>query len=104
MRKTQPNEIWQVDLIGRLSGTNGKNKFIFTAVDHFTKFMEAKVIEDKEATSMVNFMEELIIRKHVIPESIMSDNGLEFANKQITKLKDEYKFNWIFIHQDTIRQ
>ena len=43
---------------------------------------------------------------HGIPKRILSDNGLEFKNDQITKLCNELNFEWNFSsprHHETVR-
>lgn len=96
IKTTKPNEMWQVDLIGRIQGQDGKNKFIFTAVDHYTKYLEAAVMETKEAKITVGMIRKLILEKHGIPKTILSDNGLEFNNDQIRQLTEEYGFKWLY--------
>lgn len=73
-----------------------KNKFIFTAIDHFSKWMEAKIINSKEKEEIAKCIEELIIKKHGIPKRIMTDNGKEFKNSTCGELKRKYNFEWTF--------
>lgn len=62
-----PNELWVCDLIGRLETKSKQNKFIFVAIDHFTKWVESKVIVNKTAKAVKDAVEELIILMHGIP-------------------------------------
>ncbi|KAF9756187.1 Retrovirus-related Pol polyprotein from transposon, partial [Nosema granulosis] len=90
-----PNHLWEVDLMGKTTDDEGP-KLIFVAIDHFTKWVETKVIERKTAGEISKAVEELIIRKHGIPTKILSDNGLEFDNKQIRCIGEKYNFEWVF--------
>lgn len=95
IKTTRPNEIWEVDLIGRIQNKN-KNKFIFMAIDHFTKWIETRVITQKDSNTIYKCIKELIINKHGVPNMILSDNGCEFINNKINQLKEEYNFEWSY--------
>lgn len=89
---TQPNEMWVCDLIGRIPIDNSKtntNIFIFVAIDHYTKWVETKLMYDKSAQSVLQAIKELIIEKHGIPKRLLSDSGLEFANQQLRHYTNE---------------
>lgn len=92
IRTERPNQLWQCDLIGRLTSHDGSNKFIFVAVDHYSKWVEAKIINRKTGIEIKEAIEDLIIKKHGIPETLLTDNGLEFRNSHITDLSKKYKF------------
>lgn len=100
----RPNELWEADLIGPLID-NGRAKYILTAVDHYSKWLETKILENKNADSVGKAIEELILRKHGTPKRILTDKGLEFDNKQVQKLTEEYGFEWAFsspYHHQTV--
>jgi hypothetical protein len=46
-------EIWEVDLLGRIQNKDGSNKFILVAIDHFTKWVEATIISNKNEELVV---------------------------------------------------
>ncbi|MGL5707191.1 MAG: integrase, partial [Aeromonas sp.] len=92
---TRPNQLWQCDLIGRLKNEEGKNKFIFVAIDHYSKWTEACVLDRKSAQLTAEAVQKLIIDKHGSPESILSDNGLEFCNGQIKEICGKYSIEWL---------
>lgn len=100
-----PNELWEVDLIGRIPGKDGQNDFIFIAIDHYTKWMETRKLKNKSSSVILKAIQELIIDKHGIPNRILSDNGLEFKNEQVAKLCEELNFKWDFSsprHHETV--
>ncbi|KAF9752794.1 Retrovirus-related Pol polyprotein from transposon 17.6, partial [Nosema granulosis] len=76
---SRTNELWEIDLVGRLND-RGTNKFIVVCIDHYSKWVETKVILQKTAGEIARAVEELIIARHGVPERILSDCGLEFNN------------------------
>lgn len=92
-------------MIGRIKGGNNKNKFIFIAIDHYTKWLETKVLENKSSIKTVEAIEELIIKRHGIPSKILTDNGLEFKNSYIDALTRKYNIEWQYNspgHHETV--
>ncbi|KAI5150401.1 hypothetical protein ENBRE01_1475 [Enteropsectra breve] len=100
IKANEVNEMWEIDLIGRIPGRNGSNKFIFVAKDVYCKWIEAKVVNEKSAESIKQCIQDLIIRKHGIPKKILTDNGLEFKNKECQELAHRYKIEWAFNSPD----
>ncbi|MGL5691848.1 MAG: hypothetical protein ACRDD8_13650, partial [Bacteroidales bacterium] len=49
----------------------------------------------KSAQLTADAVQKLIIDKHGSPESILSDNGLEFCNNQIKDICDKYSIAWL---------
>ena len=62
------------------------NRYILVAVDHFTRWTEAKATTDKSASSIAQFIVEDIIFKHGAPAIIQSDNGTEFNNEVVQNM------------------
>ncbi|MGL5772511.1 MAG: reverse transcriptase domain-containing protein, partial [Bacteroidales bacterium] len=98
-----PNQIWQLDLIGRILDVKGKGLFIFTAQDLHTKWVEAMILRDKSGKSIMEAINKTIITKHGKPETIYTDNGKEFVNKELTKFclekKIEQKVSAAYYHK-----
>jgi transposase InsO family protein len=61
------------------------DKYIFLAVDHFTKFAFARAIADKSAGTLERTISALL---DVIPrpKKVLSDNGSEFRNQLVVAL------------------
>lgn len=87
------NELWEIDLIGPLKGSDEKNKYILVAIDHFSKWVEAKILKEKTAINTCQAINE-IIEKNGSPTTILTDNGLEFKNKHINELQTKYGMSW----------
>ena len=62
-----------LDLIGPLCESN-KKKYIISCIDYFSKFVEAKAIENKTAVEVATFIYELICRYGVFDITI-TDQG-----------------------------
>jgi transposase InsO family protein len=68
-----------VDLTGPMDAPIGREKiYIATAIDYLTKWVEAKIIPNKEATTTANFFKEEILARHGCPQIVITDNGQEW--------------------------
>lgn len=65
------------DIVGPLRKTINGNKYIFLAIDHYSKWCEAKVIFDHTTTITTKFLEEEIICRYKVLKFILIDNGGE---------------------------
>ncbi|KAF9760555.1 Transposon Tf2-6 polyprotein, partial [Nosema granulosis] len=92
---TRPNDIWELDLIGRIPTKNG-NKFVFVAIDHFSKWIETKVIPNKSERTITSCIIELILKRHGTPNRIITDCGLEFKNRCVQALAKKEGIEWNF--------
>ena len=78
-----------MDIIGPLPKTERGNRYILTIVDHFTKHVEAYLLQDQEAVSVARvFLNEFVLR-YGVPYVIHTDQGTNFESnlfKEICKL------------------
>src|SRR3954471_19564576 len=79
-----------IDVMGPLPRTMTGKRYIVVAVDHFTKWVEVKAIEEADAQTIVPFIYESIICRHGIPQILSSDRGSEFVNELVTTLTRVY--------------
>jgi hypothetical protein len=68
-----------LDTIRPLPKTNKGNKYIFVAIDHYSKWCEAKAISDHTITTGTKFLEKYIIYKYGVPNFILINNGGEWS-------------------------
>ncbi|XP_063049345.1 KRAB-A domain-containing protein 2-like [Engraulis encrasicolus] len=69
-----------VDLIGPLQkSSKGGNRYLLTATDFFTKWVEARPIKKKQALLTSEAMMDIFLT-HGSPEVILTDRGREFWN------------------------
>ena len=73
---------------------NNKNKLVM--VDHLTRWPIAKVIPDKEATTVANAIFEKLIPEHDAPEVLLSNNGREFTNDTLAYVCQEFNIEQHF--------
>ena len=88
---TQPTEAWQhvsLDLMGPIGVTHTArgNRFILVALDLLTKGVELVAIPDKSAKTVAEALVETVFYRHGLPESLLTDRGLEFDNRYFLTL------------------
>jgi len=66
------------------------------AINHYSKWCEAKVVVDHDAKTTARFLEDEIIYKFRVPKYVLTDNGYEWVAKfeQLCK-------NYQIVHQNT---
>jgi transposase InsO family protein len=86
LQSIQVNEPWQtiaLDIVGPIR-TNGKNLYLFVAIDLFTKYCIAEVANTFDAARTCKFIFESIICVFGTPREILTDQGTNF-DAQLTK-------------------
>jgi hypothetical protein len=84
-----------IDVMGPLNITPNGKRYIVLAIDHFSKYIEARALEDADAQSIAVFIHDDIICRHCIPAIITSDRGTEFVNELIKTLTKAYRIHHI---------
>ena len=67
-----------VDLTGPITLGGTARRYVATAIDYLTKWVEARVINDKAAFTTATFFEEEILARHGCPQVVITDNGKEW--------------------------
>ncbi len=70
-----------LDTAGPLLETKSGNRYILVAIDHYSKWCEAKVVADHGARTAARFLEDEIICRYGVPKFVLTDNGGEWAAK-----------------------
>jgi hypothetical protein len=68
-----------LDTAGPLPETRTGNKYILVAIDHYSKWCEAKAVADHSAKTASRFLEDDIICRYGVPKFVLTDNGGEWA-------------------------
>jgi hypothetical protein len=68
-----------LDTAGPLPETKTRNKYILVAIDHYSKWCEAKAVANHSAKIASRFLENDIICRYGIPKFVLTDNGGEWA-------------------------
>eukprot|EP00253_Pinus_taeda_P016194 PITA_16194 len=92
----QTFEQWGLDIIGEITPQSSKqHKYILTATDYFTKWVEAIPLKTTNSKGIIEFIDQFIITRFGVPNALIFDNAsylsgnvmFEFAIKRGFKLK-----------------
>lgn len=84
---------WQrlyIDLLGPYPRSKAGNTSILIVLDQFSKFILLKPLRKASASEVVRFVEQEVFHVFGVPESIWSDNGVQFVGKEFKGLTDRY--------------
>ena len=90
-----PFQQWGLDFIREISPSSlGQHKWILTATDYFTKWIEA--IPTRRATDavIIQFLEENILSRFGVPRKIITDNVVAFKSKKWSTSVISIIFAW----------
>jgi hypothetical protein len=88
-----------MDITRPLPETKSGNKYIMVAIDHYSKWCEAKAVADHGAKTVTIFLEDDIICKYGVPKFVLTNNGGKWAAEFNVMCKD-YEIH----HQHTTPQ
>jgi hypothetical protein len=88
-----------LDTTGPLPKTKAGNKYILVAIDHYSKWCEAKAVVDHGAKTAARFMEDDLIYRYGVSRFILTDNGGEWGAEFETMCR-----NYAIHHQCTALQ
>lgn len=82
---------WGIDLIGKVNPYSNGHKYIFVAIDYFTKWVEAISTKSFKGKPIVDFIQNHIICRYGVPHEIISHNGSNFIGEETKELLEKYK-------------
>ncbi|KAM2617796.1 hypothetical protein TB1_034159 [Malus domestica] len=84
LTKPWPFRGWAMDVIGKITPSSGaaKHDWILVATDYFTKWVEVKSYAKLTSKDVCDFMEEHIVTRFGVPETIITDNGTIFTTER----------------------
>ncbi len=68
-----------LDTASPLPEIKSGNKYILVAINHYSKWCEAKAVADHGAKTTARFLEDDVICRYGVPKFILTDNGGEWA-------------------------
>jgi hypothetical protein len=77
-----------LDTAGPLLETRAGNKYILVAIDHYSKWCEAKAVADHRAKTATRFLEDDLICRYGVPRFVLMDNGGEWDAEFETMCRD----------------
>jgi hypothetical protein len=86
-------------MAGPLPETKSGNKYILVAIDHYSKWCEAKAVVDHGAKTAARFLEDDLICRYGVPKFILTNNRGEWGAEFDTMCKD-----YAIHHQHTAPQ
>jgi hypothetical protein len=75
-----PLQRWDIDIVGKLTPTQGNYTFTVIAVEYFTKWIEAKPLTNVSSATIKKFFWQNIICRYGVPRHITVDNAKYFDN------------------------
>jgi hypothetical protein len=85
-----PFQQWGLDFIGEIHPpSSGKHRWILTATDFFTKWIEAIPTRSASHKVIIGFLEDLITR-FGCPNKIVTDNAAAFGSEPLAKFCEQF--------------
>jgi len=79
-----PFQQWGLDFIGEIHpSSSGQHKWILTATDYFTKWIEAIPCRQANDSTIIQFLETNILSRFGYLEKIITDNTTAFKSKKM---------------------
>jgi hypothetical protein len=77
-----------LDTAWPLPETKAGNRYVLVAIDHYSKWCEAKAVADHGAKTAAKFLEDEVICRYGMPRFVLTDNGGEWAAEFDTMCND----------------
>jgi hypothetical protein len=77
---TWPFAVWGLDILGPFPRAQGGYRYLYVAINKFTKWVEVELVCTIPARSAVKFIRGLVCRLGV-PNCIITDNGIQFTSR-----------------------
>eukprot|EP00253_Pinus_taeda_P009901 PITA_09901 len=82
----QPFEQWGLEIIGEINPPSSKkHKYILTATDYFTKWVEAIPLKTRNSEEIIEFIDQFIITRFGVPTALVFDNASYFSGNSIAR-------------------
>jgi len=79
-----PFATWVMDILGPFPTATGERKYLFMAMDYFTKWVEAEAVASTTTVEVRKFIWRNIITRFGIPRAMIFDNSRQFDTSQLT--------------------
>ena len=70
--------MWGMDILGPLPMAPGRTKYLLVAIDYFTKWVEAKPLQEISTSEVEKFTWKHLICRYGLPYVIVTDSGTQF--------------------------
>lgn len=72
-----------MDILGPFPAASRQRRYIFVAVDYFTKWVKAEAVKGITTKDERNFIWKNVITRFGVPQSIVFDNGPQFETPKL---------------------
>jgi hypothetical protein len=87
-----PFQQWGLDFIGEIHPpSSGQHKWILTATDYFTKWIEVVPCKKSTDSVIIKFLEINILSRFGCPRKIIIDNATTFISKKLIEFCSKYQ-------------
>ncbi|KAG5561209.1 hypothetical protein RHGRI_004288 [Rhododendron griersonianum] len=89
--KPWPFRGWAIDMIGEIHPASSlQHQFVIVATDYFTKWTEAIPLKGVSQKQVIDFIEEYILCRFGIPETITVDQASIFNGREVVQYAQKY--------------
>jgi hypothetical protein len=90
--KPWPFRGWGLDFVGEIHPASSRgHRFVLVATDYFTKWTEVVPLRNMTHHEVIRFVEEHIIHRFGIPQTLMTDQGASFMSHQFKEFAGALK-------------
>jgi hypothetical protein len=90
--KPWPFREWGLDFIGEIHPSSSKgHRFVLVATDYFTKWTEVVALKNMTHREVIEFINEHIIHRFGIPQTLTTDQGTSFMAKEVREFAELYR-------------
>lgn len=93
MSSERPFQFIYSDLLGPYPRSRKGNTYILVVLDKFTKFVLLHPLKKASASEVATFIEQHFIQMFGVPETLYTDNGVQYRSKQFLQLVRKYGIN-----------
>jgi hypothetical protein len=94
--KPWPFRGWALDLIGEIKPPSSKGqRYILVGIDYFTKWIEAIALPNVDQEAVISFIQNHIIYRFGLPETITTDQGTVFIGSKMQAFAEQTGFKLV---------
>ena len=80
-----PGQVMALDLVGPLTPTKDGFRYLVTAIDHNTGWLDASPIKAKTQREVFRYIKNDLVPRYGAPEVLITDQGLEFKGRDLAQ-------------------
>ena len=76
---------WGLDIVGPFPKAAGNKKYLLVGINYFTKLVEVEPLANIRDVDVKKFLWKNIVTRFGVPNTLISDNGLQFDSKSFRR-------------------